>query len=111
MTEFQIAVPTRLDYAVSDESTLPHAGWSRYAALALGGDYPCLAAHSWSTDATDLAVFGEEAVTTARTDEGASALLALEDGWAYRGVLEHEQTPAVVVAVLVDEDFEHVLRF
>ncbi|HEY8406802.1 MAG TPA: DUF5925 domain-containing protein, partial [Gaiellaceae bacterium] len=53
------------------------------AALALGGHYPCLAAHSWSTDATDLAVFGEEAVTTARTDEGASALLALEDGWAY----------------------------
>lgn len=83
MTEFQIAVPARLDYAVSDESTLPHAGWSRYAALALGGDYPCLAAHSWCTDATDLGVFAEAAVTTARTDEGASALLALEDGWAY----------------------------
>jgi hypothetical protein len=83
MTEFEIAVPARLDYAVSDESSLPHAGWSRYAALALGGDYPCLAAHSWNTDASDLEAFADVTVTTARTDDGASALLAFDDAWAY----------------------------
>jgi hypothetical protein len=83
MTEVNIAAPARLDYAVADESCLPHAGWPQYVALALGGDYSCLAGHSWNTAATDLDAVAGAAVIVARADESVSALLELDGAWAY----------------------------
>jgi hypothetical protein len=86
MSELNIAAPARLEYAVTDESCLPHAGWPRYVALALGGDYPCLATTAWNAAAADLSPLSADALTTARADEGASALLSLEGAWAYVSV-------------------------
>jgi hypothetical protein len=83
MTEFDIAVlrderddAARIDFEVAEDASLPHHGWTRYAAIAHAGSHPHLAYHRWSTSAALDEVAGA-ALATGSSDRGTSAFVDL----------------------------------